>query len=686
MQQRLNHEKYFYLALLKFEKEHLENYYGGSEAISYSKSDRQHGKLVDSRLASPTVRVPIPRTKSQFSILNNEHLIPKDVPDVPTSSPAGQDGILAQHNQNRESRSSNMNVADRQASSSGSRKRATSSVAAVSRRPGSLRKETLRRKSRRSSVTSTSSLVYKDHRPGRRSNCATSVNTSSPTTRSSSAFPSSPPYNIRPRTRSSYKRGVSFTHMRKSSTASGLTNSTVSKTPRQPSVPKLTTTQPGKYIADSRQPINSSPPPIQVSETGNKNEPALRRKQVARPRHTRNSSQYIKHEARKVSTELERACEEAFNRSSVASSVQSAATERPNVYDTPPSSVSHPESHPGNDGASRKVSGRINCDAYADRPLPALPNETPKTFVTRELEETRRRLMERYKEEDLENLTGYQDLLSQLDNLLKPAVTKIDNFENHDINIAFGKDGPDKSGSLPVISEDERLLLRPGINDPRNFTDEHDAEASVSNENRKHRQLRGEQYAVQDTIRMIDPSRPPSPVLPLNIRKVSSATTQSHRYYGLMSKLGEVPSQNKDIPGTAATFPHRLRPVSPVPAYDYPVTDVNNDSADIKEPVKRRGWLWWKQKREEGQDKKERPRMNGTEQYGDVEERERPNNLHRTARLQKRLSELPAAQSGSTGTDFPMRDRVASGEKKGILKFLAKLGEYKGGRSKPEGE
>ena len=681
---RPNQEKYFYQALLKFEKEHLENYYGDSEAVGYSRSDRQHGKTVKNRSTGPAICVTVPRTKSQFSILNNEHLTPKDIPDVPSSSSGSIDRVLAQRNQKRESRFSNINTADCRPSSSGSRRRAASSVAAASRRPGSLRRETLRRKSKRSSTASASSLVHRDRRQGRQSDGAASINTSSPTTRSSSAFPSSSPCNTRPRTRNSYKRGVSFTHLRKSSAASGLTSSSVPRTPRQPSVPKLTAAHQEQYIAANRRSVHSSPPPIQVSKTGGKNERALPRKQVARPRHSRNSSQYIKLEARKVSTELERACEEAFNRSSVASSVQTVATERPNVYDTPPSSISHHESHPGNDGTSRKVFRSINPDVYADRPLPALPDETPRTFVVRELEETRRRLTERYKEKDLENLAGYQDLLTQLDILLKPAVTRTGNSKNHNITIVSDLNDPDLPGPLPVISEDQKLSLRPMISDPLNLTDEHDAETSVSNGNTKHRQINGEQYSAEHTIRMIDPSRPPSPVLPLNIRKASSTTTQIHPNKVASSKLGEVPPPSEDIFGMNGPFPHRLRHVSPVPMNDCFATDVNNDSADMKEPVKRRGWLWWKRKREEGQDKKERSQTSNTGQCEEVEERERPSSPHRTAKLQKRLSEFPPAQGGSTGTEFPVR--VTSGEKKGILKFLAKFGEHRGGRSKPEGE
>ena len=652
----------------------MENYYGDSEAIGYSRSDRQHGRLVGNRAA-------LPRTKSQFSILNNEHLTSKDVPDLPSSSYGSHDPFCANGNQNRGSSASKSNGTVCRAGSSGSRRRAASSVA-VSRRPGSLRKETLRRKSRRSSVASANSLARQGCSTGRQSSGgATSIHTSSPMTRTSSAFPSSPPCNIRPRTRNSYKRSVSFKHSRRSSTASGPINSTVSNVPRQPDVPKIMVAQHGQNPVANHDPIQSSPPPIQVSKVVRRKEAALPGNQIARPRHARNSSQYIKHEARKVSNELERACEEAFNRSSVASSVQTAATERANVYDTPPSSISYRESHPGNDGASRKISGRINPDTYVDRPLPAIPDETPRTFVARELEETRRRLAERYREEDLNNTAGYQDLLLQLNTLLMPTTAKAGEVENHHVALVSDADGIDVPPSLPVISEDHKLSLRPGTNNPQVSC----SGTCAENENKKPRYLSYEQQTIQDTIRLINPSRPPSPVLPLNVRKASSITTQNQPNSAIISKQGDVPRQAVDVLGTNSLYSHGLRPVAPIPLDDnYAVRDINQ-KLETKEPMKRRGWMIWKQKREEGIDRKGKTQhISYTEQEENGQGRECPGSPRRAVKLQKRLSEIPPAQSDSTGTEFPMRNRTVSGEKKGLLKFFAKLGEHKSGTNKQE--
>ena len=662
------------MALSRFEEEHLENYYGDSEAIGYSRSDRQHGRLAGERTT-------LPRTKSQFSILNDEHLTSKDIPDLPSTSSGGRNPSRANSNQNRSSSNSKCNGAVYRPGSSGSHRRAPSSIA-VSRRTGSLRKEALRRKSRRSSIASASSMVPQDHFTERRSDgggCGTNSNlTSSPMTKTSSAFPSSPPCSIRPRNRNSYKRNVSFKHARKSSTSSGPNNPIVSTVPQQPNVSRITTARRRQTAVADHDSIQSSPPLMKVPQTIGRKEVALATKQVARPRHARNSSQYIKHEARKVSDDLERACEEAFNRSSVASSVQTAVTEKPNVYDTPPSSVSYRESHLGNDGASRKIFERANPNAYVDRPLPALPDETPRTFVARELEETRRRLAERYREEDLSNIPGCKDLLMQLNNLLKPALAKAGGIENDHAALLPGANSLDSPLSLPVISEDHNLSTRPGISGSQAGCNE-----AADNTDEKPRYWANEQHAVQDTIRMINSSRSPSPVMPLNIRKASSATTQIQAKKDTLPTRGGMFRSDADIFGISGLYAHdELRPVPPVPLNNDSTPGRTNEQLEKKESIKRRGWLRWKHKREEGNERKEKsPYKSYVEQSDDNERRDCPISPRQTGKLQKRLSEFPPAQNVRTSTEFPMRHRNVSSEKKGLLKFFAKLGEHKVGRN-----
>ena len=218
-------------------------------------------------------------------------------------------------------------------------------------------------------------------------------------------------------------------------------------------------------------------------------------------------SHYWKDEARKVSSELGKICEEAFNRSSVSSNNVSQAK----IGESPATSVS---THREN--LVVPLSNHLK-----DRPLPQPPAESLGSYTLRELAETRRRLLEHCQSAGSDFVPAYlTDVIAHLDGLMQPAL-RSDIGEKRsasDPNPASAKN----SSHLAAITEEGNV-----VNSPQEGQSSRSASDPLQST---------KQVSFQDpskTIRLVSPeasshSHLPS-IQPLNIRKKSLAPINSPR-------------------------------------------------------------------------------------------------------------------------------------------------------------
>ena len=447
------------------------------DTISQSINDRHHAKggPVPQELSA------LRSTKSQFSILNNEHLSRSTLPERPESS-ASYDPYRASraHSLRDEKNDNYLNVT---VHARHSRQSLSKSVHGTIRRPAS-RIEALKSQNRRpSSVASSVSLrpasLAPSHTSSRQSTSRYSRKSTSRTSLTKTSV-------VKP---NMYKRGVEFNHIRKSSTLSAMVTKPLPRS-RSQSPSKL------RQMPSPNVNVPSSPPvggiPIRSRKEG-------RRPLLPPPRKQRTDSQIIATEARQVSTELERFCEEAFFRDSAATSERTSSTTNA-PYDTPPSSLSNRGSFKATKPAPSQMTPAQNA-----RPRPTA--ETPNTFIARELLETRRRLADKYASTESNQGAAYHEVMAHLDSLLQPGQ-------------AFSGDGRRAASDgrafdhLPVISEEGRL-------DADDLRSSHDREGGMS-------YMRGTANEQANTIRMVAHSSPPQ-IKPLVIRKNSSESGGSRR-------------------------------------------------------------------------------------------------------------------------------------------------------------
>lgn len=233
----------------------------------------------------------------------------------------------------------------------------------------------------------------------------------------------------------SYKRGVSFvhTHANKRSTSA-----------QKPKPLPLTLNE--RYIKDSPQ-YASSLPSLLPKESpvstlpqvvrSNKTPTNLTEAEVIAAEEARAASRYWKDDARKVSNELEKFCDEAFNRSSVASTVPTAHTV---VTDSPAQSYGSP---------STSVPLREDSDVLIkhphrpappvrpirpsdlQRPLPKPPVLAPEpeqigSYTQQELARTRDLLKQRAADPSNAMAPGcLDDVIAHLERLMQPSTVRV---------------------------------------------------------------------------------------------------------------------------------------------------------------------------------------------------------------------------------------------------------------------
>jgi len=256
-----------------------------------------------------------------------------------------------------------------------------------------------------------------------------------------------------------------------------------------------------------------------------------------------------KDETRKVSSELEKMCEAAFNSSSVSSSNVSQ-----NNRESPATSVSvHGEN------VAMPLSNQLK-----NRPLPQPPPESSHSYTMRELTETRRRLLEHCQTAGSDVLPLYlSEVIAHLDRLMQPAMSS-ENEGKRSASDPYPA-STRKPSHLAAIHEENQIANMP-----------QEAQSSRSASDPLKPTKQGPFHDPSRTIRLVSPELAPHPQLPpiqpLNIRKKSltpvnslrAASTEPLRgtmdrsgydprlYGGGLDTIEEYPkaAKNKDLPGS----------------------------------------------------------------------------------------------------------------------------------------
>jgi serine/threonine-protein kinase HSL1 (negative regulator of Swe1 kinase) len=443
------------------------------------------------------------RSQSAYSILNNEHLYSKHSFYESPVSEASYDPFRASRQlivPDQGLINQNVTVHRGQSNASAGRKLRPATALGHHRTGSSLRVQALRNNSKRSSAMSRGSSNRSAPSCHSMSTKRRSMSRSS---LASSHWASSPP--VVARSGGLGRRGVSFSHLHRRSsvaTASTIDYSAMAYTSDENTPMYRPHTSIGSYgssdYGSSHRSSTRQPSSALRSKPRSTFRAELPRLKLRKPE---SPSKYIQTEARKVSTELGKVMEEAFNRSSVGSSIRTAHTEI--YHDSPPTSFANTRDSGGSSIATPKTKA-----ALAQRPLPPIPSETPNTFLQRKLAETRAEIARRLDLDD-DNTVHFNEVLENLDRLMLPVV-------NGKRTVSAPTKSPEHPAPLHVIPE-EKGDAGDGYDQP--YSPHYRA---VTDPVRPHAQR-----AVTElqTIRLVDQS--PTRVAPLNIRKRSTASNDS---------------------------------------------------------------------------------------------------------------------------------------------------------------
>jgi serine/threonine-protein kinase HSL1 (negative regulator of Swe1 kinase) len=367
----------------------------------------------------------------------------------------------------------------------------------------SLRVQALRNNSKRSSAMSRAASQRST--PSKRS-VSIKRRSISRSSMSSSYWASSPP--VVARSSGLVRRGVSFSHLRdrRSSVATASTNdySAMAYTSDENTPIHRPHTSIGSYGSSEYNSYCHSSTQKPSSALRSRSRGMLRAELLRlKVRKQESPTKYIQTEARKVSSELRNLMEEAFNRSSIGSSIRTSGTEGQAHYDTPPTSFSNIR-----DSGGSSIATPNRKAALSQRPLPPVPDETPNTFLQRKLAETRADIARRL-DEDGDGTYHLKEVLKDLDRLMLPV-------PNSKRTVSAPARSPEYPPPLHVIPEEKQdngdTSEQPYSPNYRVVTDpirSHVDRAVIE----------------QQTIRVVDQS--PTRVAPLNIRKRSGASTNS---------------------------------------------------------------------------------------------------------------------------------------------------------------
>ena len=625
----INQEKVFYAALMKHREENLENYEGYTESMGYSASDYHH-----SQPPKPTDIPPLPldmqqRSQSQYSILNDEHLRPSHSFIEPPPSVSSYDPYRASRDPlfPRGDREEFVSIIVHRNNSSSTRK---ASVARSLRHPNSLRVEMLKQGNRGSSNYSNSSLTRSGRSRGsiRRSSLSKHSLTSS-------AWPSSPPIIATMRPSDVHRGGVSSGHVRRTSTASALTSqdSTQLATPATPRLPEP--------IKERRTVKTSSLNASTPSPTAHLQQMVRSRKDKALALETPRIKvrkpvdipiQNMRSDIRKHSVELEKACQEAFFRNSVSSSLtaKTSNSEKESPYDTPPSSISR-KSPMYDKSPSLPVT----------RPLPDLPKDTPNTYLQRTLGEAREKLAA-YRAGGEDNTARFDEVMKMLETILPDTGTP----EKRMVSAPEARTPDHLGGYMPIISEEsDPRSSKDGTGNWRSVTDS----TAFDRRNEK----RHERVPEDKTIRMV-PISSPATVAPLNVRKRSTSSDDDLH----------TPVQRLNVSASKERL-DKKRSIEPIA-----ILEPIEENSILQSPTavrKKKSWFGLARRTPEPDFASARPEAPSAALDLGVPSAKRSSFVLR--KLQKPLPQDPPASALSS--EFPIRKKRFGGGKTGFSKWLS---------------
>lgn len=377
-------------------------------------------------------------------------------------------------------------------------------------------------------------------------------------------------------------------------------------------------------------------------------------------------SKYIQGEARKVSMELGKVMEEAFNRSSVGSSIRTSGTDADRYldasqYDTPPTSFSN-----NRDSGGSTLAITPNAKSmHAQRPLPPIPSETPNTFLQRKLAETRAEIARRF-DEDGDSTAHFNEVLEHLDRLMAPGVAA-------KRTVSAPTKSPEHPVPLHVIPEEAKSDVVDG------FAAHASRHHVVTDPVRPRRETRRVVTEQQQTIRIVQES-PTRLVAPLNIRKRSGVSLSS-----------KVANDAPSVPWPGPVANATVRPYQDVQNDLLAArVDIGSTLENQNAGIKKKKSLWFRRNTEEkdreqqddaeNQVKKKNPigMIQIPEAWQSLDDRikSEPSPILSTNIDVSR--HVPKESEGSNRSEFPMRNTSGAAAKsdgalrKGLLGFFGK--------------
>ena len=416
---RPSHERVVYAKLLKYRDEHLENYQG--PIMEYSQSDHHHVPISQ---PPPVPKLPV-RSSTRASLTAPRHASNR------MSKSTSQYTLLHEDPIRKRQKTRHPSVADTEHSydpfrssrqpidlpadharvtvlrpgSSGSQqkkdgKRIPSRVSL--RYPAIERIDEVGDYSVISSPPVQSRISSRTSQPGRISHGVSrlSMTSTSSTGRKVSSVSS--------------KRHVSFPRNRRILTG----QHPASKPPTEPlpSPPPLTLNQ--RFVSDGYKMPHTLPTSQTVTAASASSAQIVRsRKPMPRAQMNRNSA-YWKEESQRLSSELSKVCDEAFNRdSAISSTIATTTTSQPDRH-----SKSTETSISLHETATNQINER---NPILDRPLPPPPAEYLGNYAQRELAKARELLKQRAADPSLGAPGCLDDVIAHLDRLMQPSTARI---------------------------------------------------------------------------------------------------------------------------------------------------------------------------------------------------------------------------------------------------------------------
>ncbi|KAH0211381.1 Pkinase-domain-containing protein, partial [Aureobasidium melanogenum] len=267
----------------------------------------------------------------------------------------------------------------------------------------------------------------------------------------------------------------------------------------------------------------------------------------------------------------------------------------------------------------------------APRPLPALPTDTPNTFITRTLEETRHKLAARSASEGNDGSAKIEQVLANLDRIM-PGDKRAVSAPDHHLM--------DNRAPLPIISEEGR------------------SEGAQGRPNTAHRYRSVTAPMPERTVRMVQPSSPATPNSPYNWRSVEEPVSDVSQHTVIDKTRLTVPTVD----------PRMVRKKSS--DSDVPLSQISSQGSHEGAVKKKSSWFrkWKEPSAAIVDDSHVRPRspMQWNETAGQPGKPSVLNRDNRPPHLDLTNAQVSAPKSSSS-SEFPMRR-----ESKGFSKWFGR--------------